>query len=137
MLALAGTTLVGAGLYFIFLRPPLLPEDVRYMGPVGSGARRHQAAPGGVVDAGVPSHGRLRDCNRCSDRDPGATSFRTHHSGAGIGALVGAASIGWMALVNFMISSDFWSLLAMAVMWAASLAVFWFETSRQSHEVSR
>jgi hypothetical protein len=32
LLALAGTALVGAGLYFVFLRPPLLPEDVRYMG---------------------------------------------------------------------------------------------------------
>jgi hypothetical protein len=32
LLALAGMTLVGAGLYFLFLRPPLLPEDIRYMG---------------------------------------------------------------------------------------------------------
>ena len=32
ILALAGTTLIAAGLYFIVLRPPLLPEDVRYMG---------------------------------------------------------------------------------------------------------
>ena len=35
LLALAGTTLVVAGLYFVLLRPPLLPEDVRYMGSVG------------------------------------------------------------------------------------------------------
>ena len=32
LLALAGTTLVVAGLYLVLLRPPLLPEDVRYMG---------------------------------------------------------------------------------------------------------
>ena len=32
LLALAGLTLVGAGLYFLFLRPPLLREDIRYMG---------------------------------------------------------------------------------------------------------
>ena len=31
-LALAGVILVGLGLYFVFLRPPLLPEDLRYMG---------------------------------------------------------------------------------------------------------
>ncbi|RUY33995.1 hypothetical protein EN978_35810, partial [Mesorhizobium sp. M7A.F.Ca.US.001.04.1.1] len=30
-LALAGTIIAGIGLYFIALRPPLLPEDVRYM----------------------------------------------------------------------------------------------------------
>ena len=64
-----------------------------------------------------------------------ATSFRTHHWGAGMGALIaGAASIGWMAIVNFMIDSDFkWSLLAMALLWAASLGVFWFEKGHQSH----
>ena len=27
----AGTAVMGIGLYFIFLRPPLLPEDLRYM----------------------------------------------------------------------------------------------------------
>lgn len=32
ILAVAGVALVAVGLYFILLRPPLLPEDVRYMG---------------------------------------------------------------------------------------------------------
>ncbi len=32
VLILAGVALIGVGLYFILLRPPLLPEDVRYMG---------------------------------------------------------------------------------------------------------
>jgi len=31
-----GIWLIGLGLYFIFLRPPLLPEDLRYMG-IGPG----------------------------------------------------------------------------------------------------
>ena len=31
VLIMAGVTLIGVGLYFILLRPPLLPEDVRYM----------------------------------------------------------------------------------------------------------
>jgi hypothetical protein len=31
-LALGGVILMGMGLYFGFLRPPLLPEDLRYMG---------------------------------------------------------------------------------------------------------
>jgi hypothetical protein len=31
LLAMSGVTLVGTGLYFLFLRPPLLPEDVRYI----------------------------------------------------------------------------------------------------------
>jgi hypothetical protein len=31
-LLLAGVILLGLGFYFVFLRPPLLPEDPRYMG---------------------------------------------------------------------------------------------------------
>ena len=133
LLALAGLTLVGAGLYFLFLRPPLLPEDIRYMGL--SAAQLAAVRPrleawlthvflvmGGYVLATGVLIVTLA-----------ATSFRTHHWAAGIGALIGgAASIGWMAVVNFIIDSDFkWSLLAMALLWAASLGVFWFEQARQ------
>ena len=32
VLALVGVILSGMGLYFIFIRAPLLPEDLRYMG---------------------------------------------------------------------------------------------------------
>ena len=58
-----------------------------------------------------------------------ATAFRAHHWGAAAGAFIGgAASIGWMTYVNFEINSDFkWVLLGMALLWACSLAQFWFE----------
>src|SRR5215216_632716 len=36
VLILAGVALIGTGLYFIVLRPPLLPEDVRYMALPGA-----------------------------------------------------------------------------------------------------
>lgn len=63
-----------------------------------------------------------------------ATSFRTYHWGAAVGALIGgAASIGLMAVVNFMIDSNFkWALLAIALIWACSLGLFWFEKQHQS-----
>jgi hypothetical protein len=32
LIATCGVWLIGLGLYFIFLRPPLLPEDPRYIG---------------------------------------------------------------------------------------------------------
>ena len=59
-----------------------------------------------------------------------ATAFRAHQKGAAMGALIGgAASIGWMAAVNFMIDSDFkWVLLGMALLWACSLGLFWRES---------
>jgi hypothetical protein len=61
-----------------------------------------------------------------------ATSFRDHHPLAAAGAMIGgAASIGWMAAVNFMIDSDFrWVLLGMALVWAFSLVAFAWEAAR-------
>jgi uncharacterized membrane protein HdeD (DUF308 family) len=129
LLALAGIALMGAGLYFLFLRPPLLPEDVRYMelsaaelGPIRPRLEAWLTQVFRVMGGYVLAAGVLTVTLA-------TTSFRTHHWSAGIGALIaGAASIGWMAVVNFIIDSDFkWSLLAMALLWAASLALFWFE----------
>ena len=129
VLITAGVTLIAVGLYFILLRPPLLSEDVRYM-----------ALPAAQLDILRP---RLELWLTQVFRVMGgyvlatgvlavtvaATAFRAHQKGAAIGALIGgAASIGWMATVNFMIDSDFkWVLLGMALLWACSLVLFWFE----------
>jgi hypothetical protein len=138
LLALAGVTLVGAGIYFLILRPPLLPEDIRFMGlsaaqlgPVRPRLEAWLTHVFQVMGGYVLATGVLTVTLA-------ATSFRTHQRGAGLGALIaGAASIGWMAIVNFIIDSDFkWSLLVMALLWAASLGAFWFEKSRQSHSPS-
>ena len=135
VLIMAGVTLIGVGVYFILLRPPLLPEDVRYM-----------ALPAAQLDILRP---RLELWLTHVFRVMGgyilatgvlpitlaATSFRAHQKGAAIGALIGgAASIGWMAVVNFMIGSDFkWVLLGMALLWACSLVLFWFERKVPTH----
>lgn len=135
VLALAGVSLIGVGAYFILLRPPLLPEDVRYM-----------ALPEAQLDILRP---RLELWLTHVFRVMGgyvlatgvlavtlaATAFRAHQKGAAIGALIGgAASIGWMAAVNFIIDSDFkWVLLGMALLWACSLVLFWFERKAPTH----
>ena len=129
LLALAGVALIGAGLYFLLLRPPLLPEDVRYMAlteaqlavvrPRLEAWLTHvfRVMGGYVLATGVLT------------LTLAATSFRMHQRGAGLGALIGGvASIGWMAVVNFMIDSDFkWILLGMALLWASSLVLFSLE----------
>ena len=134
LLAAAGATLVIAGLYFILVRPPLLPEDVRYMAlptaqldavklPLESWLAHVFVVMGGYVLAtGVLTIALA------------ATSFRAHHWGAAVGVLIGgAASIGLMAVVNFVINSDFkWVLLGMALLWACSLALFWLEKSQRA-----
>jgi hypothetical protein len=129
VLIIAGVALIGVGLYFILLRPPLLPEDVRYL-----------ALPTAQLDILRP---RLELWLTQVFRVMGgyvlatgvlavtlaATAFRAHQKGAAIGVLIGGtASIGWMAAVNFLIDSDFkWILLTMALLWACSLVLFWFE----------
>ncbi len=129
LLALAGVAVGGIGVYFIFLRPSLLPEDIRFM----------QLSAGEVVVIGT----RLQAWHAQVFRVLGgyalgtgllavalaATSFRARRPIAVAGAVLGdAASIGLMALVNFTIDSDFkWLLLSCAVLWALSLVAFCIE----------
>jgi hypothetical protein len=130
VLILAGIILVGVGLYFILLRPPLLPEDVHYMDlPLAQLdilrprlelwlTHVFRVMSGYILATGVLGITLA------------ATAFRAHQKGAAIGAMIGgAASIGWMAVVNFMINSDFkWILLVMASIWACSLGLFFLES---------
>jgi hypothetical protein len=131
LLAATGVTLIIAGLYFLVMRPPLLPEDVRYMNlgaaELAAVRPRLEAWLGHVfwvMGGYVVATGVLMVTLAM-------TSFRAHHWGAAVGVLIGgAASIGWMAVVNFLINSDFkWVLVGMAVLWAASLAVFVLESA--------
>jgi hypothetical protein len=132
LLAGSGFLLIGVGIYFVFLRPSLLPEDIRFMnltpaelqsvgGRLGSWLVHVFRVMGGYIAAtGVLAIALA------------ATSFREHHPFAAAGAMIGgAASIGWMATVNFMIDSDFkWVLLGIALAWAFSLVVFAWEAAR-------
>lgn len=129
LLAAAGVSLAIMGLYFILVRPPLLPEDIRFL-----------ALPAAQLDAVKPqlelwlAHvfkvmGGYIIATGVLMIALAVTSFRARCPGAAIGATVGGAvSIGWMAYVNFVIASDFkWVLLAMALLWASSLVAFRFE----------
>jgi hypothetical protein len=129
VLAVAGAVLIGLGFYFILLRPPLLPEDVRYMEL--SAAQLDAVRP--LLEAWLTHVFRVMGgyivATGVLTITVAATSFRTRDRIAAIGALVaGVASIGWMAIVNFEIDSDYkWVLLGMALVWACGLALFWFE----------
>ena len=132
VLTLGGILLLGLGLYFVFLRPPLLPEDPRYM---GSSLSEIQAVLPGlsfwlrrvfwVMGGYMFTTGLLTVY-------VALTAFRARAKGAaGIVALAGLASIGWMTVVNFIIASDFkWVLLAFVLPWAAALALYWTERNR-------
>ncbi len=129
MLAFCGISLMGLGLYFVFLRPPLLPEDLRYMG--ASLVEIQAAVPGlfhwlqkvfWVIGGYIFTTGLLT-------LYIAITTFRTRASGAvGIVAAAGLTSIGWMAVVNFIIGSDFkWLLFGFVMLWGIALLLFGME----------
>jgi hypothetical protein len=134
LLALSGVILIGVGCYFLFLRPALLPEDIRYMNltlaelqSIGPRLAAWLSHVFRVMGGYVTATGVLA-------LTLAVTAFRQRQPWAVAGAIVaGVASIGWMAAVNFMINSDFkWVLLAFALTWAASIAAFALEARRSA-----
>ncbi len=128
---------MGLGLYFVFLRPPLLPEDLRYLNrsfsqivmvaPAMTAWLRHVfwVLGGYMFATGVVTlHVAL-------------TTFRARARGAALVVTVaGAASVGTMALVNVLIASDFkWPLLLLALLWVLALALYLFEGSAKAPAV--
>ena len=122
-LALGGFILISMGLYFVFLRPPLLPEDLRYIG--ASLAQVQNTLPDlqiwlsrvfGVLGGYMIATGLLTIYIS-------ATSFRFGKPGAtAVVCISGLASIGWMVITNFVIGSDFkWLLLAFSLSWIVAL----------------
>ena len=129
LLALFGGVTVILGLYFIFVRPPFLAEDLRYFH--ASRAQLAAVAPDlafwlkqvfRVMGGYVVATGVLTIAVAMS-------SFRLHERTGVVGAFIGGvASIGLMATVNFMIDSDFkWTLLSIALLWAWSIVKYWIE----------
>ena len=131
-LALGGMILIGMGLYFVFLRPALLPEDARYMGSTVAQIQDilPQLAPWlrrvfGVLGGYMLATGLLTV-------HVAFTTFRSARPGATmVVALSGLVSIGGMAVANFAIDSDFkWLLLAFTLPWVVALALSWADARR-------
>ncbi|WP_298934269.1 hypothetical protein [uncultured Ramlibacter sp.] len=125
-LTLGGVILIGLGLYFIFIRPALLPEDPRFMGT--SLEQIRSSFPGLLlwlprvfwVMGGYMVSTGLLTCYLAR------TSFRSRTPGAvWVAAVSGLTSIGLMVVVNFIIDSDFkWLLLAFTAPWVAALLLY-------------
>ncbi|WP_292071346.1 hypothetical protein [Brevundimonas sp. UBA7534] len=124
-LAVGGLILIGMGLWFVFLRPALLPEDARYMGSTVAQIQDilRRLAPWlrrvfGVLGGYMLATGLLTV-------HVAMTTFRSARPGATmVAAVSGLVSIGGMAVTNFAIDSDFkWLLLAFTLPWVAALAL--------------
>ncbi|VCJ27935.1 hypothetical protein [Burkholderia pseudomallei] len=123
LLAAVGVAMVLVGIYFIFLRPPLLPEDVRYL--TVSTAQLLAVAPrlmlwlrwiftvlGGYIAATGVLFVYLA---------VGAFAERKRYAIV-VALVAGAFSVGMMSVVNLIIDSDFkQALLVLTAMWGAAL----------------
>ncbi len=132
-LVFSGVILMGLGLYFVFVRPPLLPEDPRYMGTTL--AEIQVTLPGLLIwlRRVFWVMGGFMFATGVLTTYIAVTAFQQLARGARfVVALVSLTSIGWMAVINFMIASDFkWLILAFNLPWIAALVLSWGE-SRQS-----
>ena len=126
VLAFAGFILIVIGIYFVFIRPALLPEDFKYIGTKSSilNERFPQLSPWlqkvfWVMGSYICTSGLLTVFIAL-------TSFRKRTYGAfTIVAISGITSIGSMTVINFIIDSDFkWTLLALTLPWVFALTLY-------------
>lgn len=125
LIAVCGVWLMGLGLYFIFLRPALLPEDARFIGR--SLAQSRMALPGlegwlhqvfAVMGGFIAGTGVLTVFLAWVAMPIGlkGTSW--------VIALTGALTVALMSVTNFVLNSDFrWLLLVPALVWLAGLVL--------------
>ncbi len=126
LLSACGVWLVVLGIYFIALRPPLLPEDPRFMGSTLEQLR--QAAPGleswlrivfTVMGGYMVGSGALTlfVARVAIPRRLAGTAWAL--------AFAGLATVGLMSAMNFVLHSDFrWLLAVPAVGWAAGVVTY-------------
>lgn len=126
ILLIVGIVLILIGNYFIFMRPALLPEDIRFLKINDNSELIQTLKPwlnhvfkvlgGYAMAVGILVIYLARG------------EFRKLKIDAILAAtLAGITSVGIMAWTNFQIESDFrWALLALAILWtsAISLAIF-------------
>ena len=128
LLAFERLLLMALGIYFIFLRPLLLPEDLRYMNTTRN-----------VVQDKIPGFqiwlsnvfrvmGGYMITTGWLTIFVSLTSFRKRACGSfAVLALAGVTSIGAMTVINFIIGSDFkWLLFAFMLPWAIGLILYLF-----------
>ena len=126
-----GAWLIALGLYFLFLRPALLPEDPKYIGSSLEAIRA--AMPGlerwlghvfdvmGGFMIAVGTVTMFLAWRVLSRREPG--TFATL-------LVAGAASVALMSVTNFLLYSDFrWPLLLPALLWLAGLLCYLWESA--------
>lgn len=126
MLIACGVWLVGLGLYFIALRPPLLPEDARFMGTTLAGIRT--AVPGlerWLKHVFIVMGGFMAGAGVLTVFVATVAMPLRLKGAPWAAAASGALTVTLMSATNFALSSDFrWVLLVPALVWIAGLVCY-------------
>ena len=129
LLALCGIVMAGIGLYFAFLRPALLPEDARYIGVSFSDVETALPHLSDWLHRVFAVMGGYMFTSGLLTAYLALTAFRKRETGIRwVIIAAGLTSIGWMAMINFMIASDFrWILLGFSLLWATAVGLYWIK----------
>ena len=125
-LTLEGFLLAGMGIYFVFLRPPLLPEDSKYIGLSLSAIQNNTPGLSVWLQKVFWVMGGYIFTTGLLTMYVAQTSFRTRTQGAFIIlSFAGITSIGSMTIINFIIRSDFkWILLIFTFIWITAVILY-------------
>lgn len=115
-----GAWLLGLGAFFVFLRPPLLPEDLRYIGVTLEALRAAAPALEGwlakvfvVMGGFMAGAGALTLYVALSQPKLGRLGT------VGVLAFTGLVTVGLMSAVNFALGSEYrWLLVVPMLAWA-------------------
>src|SRR5215475_3162603 len=88
----SGVLLIGVGFYFLFLRPALLPEDIRYMNLTPAELQSIGSRLGAWLTHVFRVMGGYITATGVLATALAATSFRQHHPIAAVGAMLGGAA---------------------------------------------
>ena len=128
LLKIGGFLIAARGIYFVFLRPSLLPEDLRYMNTSSLVVQNNIPDLSAWLQKVFWVMGGFIFTTGLLIIYVAQTTFRTRKHGAFIIVLIaGITSIGSMTIVNFILHSDFkFTLLAFTLPWIISLILYRF-----------
>lgn len=126
MLTGCGIWLVGLGFYFIVLRPPLLPEDPRFMGTTLAQIQADLSGLEEWLKRVFTVMGGFMAGTGVLTVFLAQTALPARPRGAcWVIALSGVLTVGLMSATNFALHSDFrWVLLVPALVWLAGLVTY-------------
>ena len=126
MLIACGVWLLGLGLYFIVVRPPLLPEDARFMGTTLAQVRTDVPGLESWLQKVFAVMGGFMAGAGVLTVFVATVAMPPRLKGASwVIALAGALTVALMSATNFALDSEFkWLLLFPALSWLAGLASY-------------